>query len=352
MTNSLRISTLSVTLALVASSCSSGDSNAVVTTSGFSVAAQVRRHIASTAGDLYVANAYVNTVTAYQPGGSSPVQTIVGTPDDPIAPSALALDLHNLYVANSASGINSVTVYARGAKSPKYTIRRGIANPQGLAVGSNGGLYVMNAGNGTVSVYGKSQRRPRYIVTNGIDGPQALALDSYGDLFVANYNGNTVTVYAPGTTRLIRTISQGVKTPDALAFDNSGNLYVANFNGASVTVYGPGAPSPLYTITTGLSQPDALALDSSADLFAADHDTGSITAYQPGSSIPWYTISDNSGANALTVDGLGNLYAGNSIDQTHGNSVSVYGPGQPSASYTITNGIGYLPGNEHIAIAP
>ena len=117
-------------------------------------------------------------------------------------------------------------------------------------------------------------------------------------------------------------------------------------------MYAPGASSPTYTITSGVSQVGALALDASGNLFIADHNTGSITAYQSGSAYPWYTIVDNSGANALAVDASGNLYAGNSVDQTHGNSVTVYAPGQSSPSNTITDGIGYLPRNEQIAIAP
>ena len=202
MTSYFRFSALSLFTALFAYGCSVGASNANLTPdSSLGRAASSTRQNMTNSGDLYVASAYTNAVTVYQPGGTSPVQTILGTAKHPLAPAALVIHKNNLYVANAATGINSVSVYALGAAKPKYTITNGVAQPLALAVDSKNRLYVMNAGNGTITVYAAGRKTPHYAVANGVNGPQALALDSYDDLFVANYSGNTVMNIHRGLTR-------------------------------------------------------------------------------------------------------------------------------------------------------
>lgn len=249
---------------------------------------------------LLVVNNGADTVTVYNPGGSSPLHTVTRGLKDP---GELAISSTNdVYVVNywfvniykngfqkrfkridhragsiaidasdnvylSAAGV--VDVYASGAIEPTRTITQGLDFPVAMSVDKSGNLYVANYGSskgycGKVTIYDAATGVLKNTVTDGICSPYAFAFDAAGDLYVGNMgrpkSGKaSVTIYAAGTNALKQTITKGVVAPTALAVDPSGNLYVANYaDRGTVSIYPPGTTSPSKTLTKNISYPGAL----------------------------------------------------------------------------------------------
>jgi hypothetical protein len=132
----------------------------------------------------------------------------------------------NLYGANTIEGMaGDVVVYAPKATSPTLTITSGIDNPVGIAIDSKDNLYVLNVpqSGASVSVYARGQRTPSETITDGVvgvipvyGGGSPIAIDSADNLYVANQT-ESVTVYSRGSIHPSRTITDGISRPVAIA---------------------------------------------------------------------------------------------------------------------------------------
>jgi hypothetical protein len=162
----------------------------------------------------------------------------------------------NLYATNSLYGYNSVAVYGKGEKIPKYHIRKGIASPDALAIDSADDLYVCNGAAHDVSVYPSGSTSPSRTLETAAY-PSAITLGKNGSVYVASTNSKEVDIFAPGATRPTVVISS-VSGSSALAIDGRNNLYVAN--SAGVEVYDATTGVLERTLTENISQSTALAL--------------------------------------------------------------------------------------------
>ena len=106
-------------------------------------------------------------------------------------------------------------------------------------------------------------------VTNPLNGPRGLALASNGNLYVANQGGNNVVVFNPNYAWVSsKTITAGVSKPSSVAFDSAGNLYVANLGTQCVTQYSSaGVENTSGTITQGINTPESMAVDGLNDIY-------------------------------------------------------------------------------------
>ncbi|MGH7815725.1 MAG: hypothetical protein ACREQI_17190, partial [Candidatus Binataceae bacterium] len=168
---------------------------------------------------------------AGQSGDVAPLQTIAGAATGLAYPSGVALDSSgNIYAANLEGGIQgkgSVTIYsnsANGNAAPSATITgpaTQLGQPSGIAIDSNGQIYVVNnscgpSASGCIAIYaplgsqtGNNQRRQ-----HGTEHPIGVALDSAGNIYVANIS--SVTVYPAGRS--------GNQTPTATIASGSTGL--------------------------------------------------------------------------------------------------------------------------------
>jgi hypothetical protein len=375
---------------------SNGDALPSATISGSSTGLTVPSGIAlDSSNNIYVVNngssvGVTDSVTIYASGSNgnvAPSITISGSNTGLDSPGGIAIDSGgNLYITNDGSvfgGADSITVYApasNGNAVPTDTLLAlGLDTPTGIAVDSNGNLYVANDGStdgdvDTVTVYPLNDILPSATIGSdtGLDQPSGIALDSSGNIYVTNQGSTTggmdsVTVYLPGSyanmTANATIVGSGTSLalPSGLATDLSENLYVANSAGGpdgvgSITVYASGSNgnvAPSITIsgdsnsdTTGLNFPTGLAFDAAGNLYVANatggpDGFGSITIYGPGSSgnvTPIATIGDDPSCApcdntelslplGVALDSSGNIYVANSAGGADGNgSVTVYPP--------------------------
>ncbi len=132
-------------------------------------------------GTLHAAN--LPTITRFQP-----ITTVVN------APTAVAVDLsENLYVTESSN--NRLIVFSPTGRYLKLI--PGLDMPIGVAVSSDGRIFITNVGRGNVEVY-NSHSALLYKLGKG-DGeftrPVAIAIDSSGNVYVVDSNEGRVKVY-------------------------------------------------------------------------------------------------------------------------------------------------------------
>jgi hypothetical protein len=126
-------------------------------------------------------------------------------------PTGIAVDRHGAVYVTSA-GDASVAVFAPGAKGRVPPIRRisgppsGLISPRGVALGSEGEIYVSDQshkveGRGSITVYAprvSGNAVPTHVIAGphtGLDQPVAIALGSDSTIYVANRSGNPVVAF-------------------------------------------------------------------------------------------------------------------------------------------------------------
>lgn len=100
----------------------------------------------------------------------------------------------------------------------------GFSAPTGIAVHSDGAVYVSNWGGGTVERI--AQDGTRSTVLEGIASPAGIAIDATGAVFVSSYSGDYIVRIAPDGTQT--RVAENLATPTGIAFSADGRLLVTN----------------------------------------------------------------------------------------------------------------------------
>ena len=344
-------------------------------------------------GRIYVTNGGTNTVTIYAAGanGNVPPLAVIGGSNTKLTnPHALALDAGGkIYVLNSAlNGRSSITVYPPLGtntgilnEAPVAAIagsKTGLAVPAGIALDSQGNIYVANEepiisrkfyDYGRITVYPAGSNgniAPATTISGlktGLALPVGIAVDSGGNIYVGNvYTTNTnrfssITVYSAGSKGDVAPIAvvagsnTGLGYPEGIALDSRGNLYTDGYIegvGNTVDVYPAGSNGnvfPAATIAgldTGLQFTGGIALDSGGNIYVANsgggpNDDGGVTVYAAGSSgnaVPTATITSSftglEGPSGIALDSSRNIYVANQFGN-YGNvaagSIDIYSAG-------------------------
>ncbi|MGD0120114.1 MAG: beta-propeller fold lactonase family protein, partial [Candidatus Binatus sp.] len=347
-------------------------------------------------GRIYVTNRATNTVTVYAAdanGNVPPIAVIGGSNTRLASPAAITLDAGGkIYVLNSAQyPKGSITVYPPLATSTGLLNEAPVASiagsktlldsPTGVAVDSQGNIYVANEEGGPVVRHERNDRGRVTVYAAGSDGnvapiatisgaatglsyPIGIALDSSGNVYVgnaetANAGSNpssaSITVYPAGShgnaapIDVIAGENTDLDYPQGIALDSAGNLYAEGYVsevGYSINTYPAGSNgnvSPTATIAgadTGLYGPFGIALDSGRNIYVSNNyvessERGSVTVYPAGSSgnaVPTVTITSSytgiDYASGIAVDSKGNIYVANELGgATEDGSITIYSAG-------------------------
>jgi sugar lactone lactonase YvrE len=343
------------------------------------------------AGNVYVADTYNNTIRKLTGAGTA--STLAGSPGQFGSadgtngaarfsyPSGLAVDnLGNVYVADEGNstirkvtGSGVVTTLAGLAgQSGTADGTNGAArffSPEGIAVDSQGNLFVADAGNSTIRKITRDGMVTTLAGLAGVSGsadgtnstarffyPSGLAVDGGGNVYVADLDNHTIRrISASGeVTTLAGTAGEFGSAdgtngaaqffyPSGVAVDGAGNVYVADSYNSTLRKITSGgvvttlAGSPGATGSTdGLGAevqfyyPSGLALDSAGNIYVADTFNSAIRKVTGGGMVTTLAgqagqagsaDANGSGARfrspfAITVDGNGNLYVADTLNNT------------------------------------
>jgi hypothetical protein len=141
--------------------------------------------------------------------------------------------------------------------------------PLGLAIDSQGHLYVADFLNNRIRVINVATEVTSTFASLGVSGPSGVALDTSGRVFVANFSAGNVRRYDPsGLANLL--FASGLVNPVAVAVDNSGFVYVA-LQGGDVRRYtSAGVLDRTYSVTLGTPRLSGLAIAADGNVAVSD----------------------------------------------------------------------------------
>ena len=347
-----------------------------------------------TNGNMYVADTINNTIRKVTPvGTNSVVTTLAGLAGNPGSadgtnsaarfnnPASAAVDsAGNLFVADGGNntirkvtpvGTNwVVTTLAGLAGSPGSANGTNSAarfnSPWGVAVDTNGNVYVADTGNNTirkVTPVGTNWVVRTLVGAGQFNGPWGVAVDTNGNVYVADTYDCTIRKVTPtGVVTIIAGQSgnsgsqNGTGTaaqfydPVGVAVDSAGNLYVGDWGNSTIRKMTPVGASWVVTTIAGLARdpghtdgtnsaarfdkPFGVAVDTNGNVYVADTGNNTIREVTPvgtnwvvttlaGLAVGGPGSADGMGSAAqfnsplgMALDSAGNLYVADNLNST------------------------------------
>jgi sugar lactone lactonase YvrE len=233
---------------------------------------------------LYVGDAGKDAVSIFNVANGKLTATLTQDISDPVS---LALDSSGtLYVSNFVyQNESTVAVYNDGKFA--YELTKGVHGLGKIAVDEADNLYLPNESQ--VNVYSKGAKNPKFSMRKGVGLPVGVAFDSENNVYVCNEKTHNVTVYKDGSTTLSRTFTVAAN-PSALAIGNNDYVYVASYSSNEIQIFQPDAQQPVVVIPNA-NKPSALAVDGQNNLYALDS-TG-VTVYDATTGALEKTITES-----------------------------------------------------------
>jgi hypothetical protein len=207
----------------------------------------------------------------------------------------------------------------------------GPAQPSALIFGPDYNLYVADTSNSSVLRFSGSNGMPLpapgqpgavFVPSGsaGLDQPDGLAFGPDGNLYVSSSGSNTILRYsgssgAPAAPMSIFAGPGGLQQPGDLAFGPTGNLYVLNLGSANLVAFeGPNPPANapaagtllgtfVATGSGGLTSPAGFVFGPDGNVYVADSSTGSVLRYSgaSGAFLNTFVAAGSAGLNAPTT---------------------------------------------------
>jgi len=253
---------------------------------------------ATVLGQIYVTNAFANTIGKYGLDGSVVSDSLITGLDFPFD---IAVFGDNIYVANLSSGV--VGKYTTDGTTVNASLISGFPDLTALTV-ADGFLYVVDAVNGTVGKYNLDGTVVNAGLVMGLGStPEGVAV-SGTDLFVANPGNGTIGKYMTDGGIINRDFIIDVPDPRRLAVAG-GILYVSNFGAGTIGSYDAATGATLdLALITGLSGPLGIALSGDGlSLYVANRDGNTIGLFPAsgGGGDPAFIDIGLSGPSGLAV---------------------------------------------------
>ena len=160
------------------------------------------------------------------------------------------------------------------------TLGGGFTNVSGLALDSNGNIYVTDGNAVKEMPPGCASASCVTTLGGGFNEPWGVAVDGSGNVYVSDTGNNAVEEMLPGcaSTACVTTLGGGFTGPTGIAVDGSGNVYIADNGMVNGVVSGvveempPGCGSSSCVTTlpgvTGIYGIAGVAVDESGNIYA------------------------------------------------------------------------------------
>lgn len=249
-------------------------------------------------------------------------------------PSGLAVTTNgSIYVADT----NSNSIMKMDSSGNTTTVAGGFTSPNAVAVDNNGSIFVADGGNGIKKIDLNGNKSNGAIVSDC--NLLGIALDSKGNTYVTDNHDNTVKKIDSHDTITTLNLSTAPETnwslPQGIAVDSSDNIYVVD-NTNNVYKIDSSNNTNISTINSSFNTLIAVAVDSSNNVYVLDGDDGSIYKMDSNGNNKTLVGSGFSNCTGIAVDVSGkNIYL---TDASANNVIAIKAPvitTQPTAQTVI-----------------
>jgi serine/threonine-protein kinase len=200
-----------------------------------------------------------------------------------LSPGGVAVDSAGSVYVTSEDMFGRVVKLMAGSSAPTVLPFSGLYQPQGLAVDTNGALYVADFNNRVVKLAAGANTQSVLPFT-GLNYPEGVAVDAAGNVYVADRGNNRVVKLDVGSNTQRDLPFTGLKYPDGVAVDTAGTVYVTDSDNARVLKLDPGSSTPTVLPFTGLVVPWGIAVDTAGTVYVTDHDTDKLLRLAAGAT--------------------------------------------------------------------
>jgi hypothetical protein len=189
-------------------------------------------------GHLWVANEHGNSVSEIDPSNGAWMASLTSGPYGIDAPTAIATNGPDIFVANSVKSISEINASTRQLVRIVFGSEYHFSRPVAITV-AGGRVLVLNAGTNAGSITEFSAQNGLLLKTISgsrfaFDDPAAFTTNGQ-DVYVADKGNNSVTEVNMVTGRLVDVISQqGLSEPDGIAVED-GRVWVADNQSSAAT---------------------------------------------------------------------------------------------------------------------
>ncbi|MGB7112446.1 MAG: serine/threonine-protein kinase PknD, partial [Mycobacterium sp.] len=228
--------------------------------------------VAATALLVIAAIGYVVTRPSHPaPASGQTVLPFTGI-DFRLSPSGVALDsAGNVYVTSEAM-YGRVLKLAPGSNDRTVLPFNGLYQPQGLAVDTNGTVYVADFNNRVVKLDAGSNNQSVLPFT-GLNYPEGVAVDDQGSVYVADRGNDRVLKLDAGSNTPTVMRFTGLNDPDGVAVGSDGSVYVTDTDNHRVLKLPAGSDTQIVLPSTDLTAPWGIAVDTVGSVYVTGHDT-------------------------------------------------------------------------------
>lgn len=202
-----------------------------------------------------------------------------------LSPGGVALDGDgNIYVTSQGM-YGRVLKLAPGSTTPTVLPFSGLYQPQGVAVDTNGAVYVSDFNNRVVKLTAGSDAQTVLPFT-GLNYPEGLAVDSGGNVYVADRGNDRVVELAAGSNTQTVLPFSGLNNPDGVAVDGSGTVYLTDTDNNRVLKLAAGSKDQNVLPFAGAAVPWGITVDSDANVYVTEHDSSKVLKLAAGAVTP------------------------------------------------------------------
>jgi streptogramin lyase len=173
------------------------------------------------------------------------------------------------------------------------------------------------------------------LVSSGLNGPQGVAVDSQGNVYIADTGNNAIKKWSPGTNSVTTLVSSGLNHPTGVAADGLGNLYIADGGNHAIEEWSPANPQ-LTTLASGLGNPYGVTVSTQGSVYFTDSGNNAIDQWSAGGA-GWTTVAGSGLSNptGLAVNLAGNVFFSN----TGANAIDEWNTATQQMTTAVSSGI-------------